>query len=192
MNWDWNWLDLVFGLIVLLSVVSGFAKGFLRIGIGFAAAIAGFLCAAWFYRIAGKPLTPYVDSPWLANVLGFLLVFVGILGAGALISMALARLFHWVGLTWLDRLLGGAFGFVRGTVIAVMIMMVILAFTPKRPPVALLESRIAPYVIEASHLLSSITPFELKEGFRRSYEQVKKIWSNSVKEAPKHLPAETV
>ena len=33
---------------------------------------------------------------------------------GAIVGRILAKFFKWAGLSWLDRLLGGAFGVVRG------------------------------------------------------------------------------
>ena len=57
----------------------------------------------------------YVSSRAIANLIGF---FVDLRGAvlmlGAIVGRILAKFFKWVGLSWLDRLLGGAFGLVRG------------------------------------------------------------------------------
>ena len=49
-------------------------------------------------------------------------------------------LFKWTGLSWLDRLLGGVFGLVRGSVIAVAFVAVLLAFTAK--PLPQLDGRV--------------------------------------------------
>ena len=48
-----NWLDLVMIVILAGSIASSFARGFTRELIGLVAAVAGLLCGAWFYRMAG-------------------------------------------------------------------------------------------------------------------------------------------
>jgi membrane protein required for colicin V production len=176
-----NWLDLVFGLIMAASIVSGFMRGMLRIGIGFAATIFGFLCASWFYGSAGEMLRPYVTTRPVANFLGFLLIFASILAIGAVVSTILARIFRAVGLSWLDRLLGAGFGVLRGLLICVVIVMVLLAFSPAQTRDAVADSYLAPYVVESSRALAAMTPHEIKDGFHDGYEEVKKIWAEVFK-----------
>jgi membrane protein required for colicin V production len=176
-----NWLDVVLALIISLSIFSGFRKGLLRIGIGFAATVAGFIAASWFYGMAAALLVPYVSSKPAANVLGFLFVFVAVLAIGALLSVIISRLFKMAGINWLDRLLGGVFGFVRGILISMVIVMVLSAFSFNSKPQSVIDSAVAPYVLESAKFLSKMTPKELKEGFRRSYENIRKSWNDGLK-----------
>ena len=37
---------------------------------------------------------------------------------------------------------------------------------------------------------SAMAPYELKEGFRKSYERVKEIWRNALQNGVRDLPAE--
>jgi Uncharacterized membrane protein, required for colicin V production len=181
-----NWLDVVLALIIGLSIFSGFRKGLLRIGIGFAATVAGFIAAAWFYGMAAALLVPYVSSKPAANVLGFLFVFVAVLAIGALLSAIISRVFKMAGINWLDRLLGGLFGFVRGILISMVIVLALSAFSFNSRPQSVIDSAISPYVLESARMLSAITPNELKEGFRRSYENIQKSWHEALKKRPAH------
>jgi membrane protein required for colicin V production len=122
----------------------------------------------------------YVSSRGVANLIGFLLVFGAFVLAGALVGRILANLFKWVGLSWLDRLLGAAFGFVRGAVIAVALVTVILAFAPVPPPPSIVQSKTLPYVIDTSSVLAAVTPHEVKDAFRETKEKVKKMWEDHV------------
>ena len=70
-----NWLDLVLIAILAISIASSFAKGFAREVIGLVAAVAALICGAWFYRMAGEVVRPWVGSPEIANLCGFLLIF---------------------------------------------------------------------------------------------------------------------
>ena len=74
---------------------------------------------------------------------------------GAIVGRILAKFFKWVGLSWLDRLLGGAFGVVRGFVIAAAMVTVLLAFAPSPPPPSVVDSRLLPYVINVSDVLAA-------------------------------------
>jgi membrane protein required for colicin V production len=184
-----NWLDLVLAVILLLSVVSGYRKGLIRIGIGLIATVAALVFACWFYGTAGTFLIRYVSSRSTANLLGFLVVFIGVIILGALVGRILAAIFKWVGLSWFDRLLGAAFGAVRGTIVSVALIMVIVAMSPQRPPQAVVDSEIAPYLIEASDAVTAIAPKEFKNGFQQGYEKVKKTWSETFRNSIRKLPS---
>jgi len=185
-----NWLDVVLGIILAASVVAGLAKGLARTIVGFAACVIGLLCGLWLYGTAGSFLLPYVSSHGIANFIGFLLVFVGTMAFGALLGRMFAVLFKWAGLGWLDRLAGGVFGLVRGALIAAVIVMLLLAFTPKPPPRSVVGSRIAPYVMDAARVMAAIAPRELRDGVRQSYEKVKQVWSDTLKKGPHGISPE--
>lgn len=172
-----NWLDITLALIFVLSVIGGLLKGFARMMVGLVAAIVAVVCAMWFYGTAGYYLLPYVSHKGIANLLGFLAVFLGIVLAGALVGRLLGLLFKWAGLSWLDRLLGGVFGAVRALVIAVMLVLGLMAFSPSKPPRSVVESQFAVYVVDAARIGAAIAPHEVREGVRESYEKVQKAWS---------------
>ena len=180
-----NWLDLLLIAITIISVASSFARGFARELIGLVAAIAALFCGAWFYRIAGDSLRPYVGSPEIANLLGFLLIVVGVVAAGWVVSVLIGMMMRVVGLSWLDRLMGAAFGLARGVVLCVAVIMAIVALAPgkdsRTPPAVVVESRIAPYMIDAARAAMMAAPKELHDGFMRRYEQVKRIWADALK-----------
>lgn len=183
-----NWLDVVLALVLAASVAAGFARGFARVGIGLAATLIGLVLGIWFYGTAGAFVLPYVSSRGLANFIGFLLVFFGVLLAGSVVGWILAKLLKWAGLGWLDRLMGAGVGLLRGIIIAVALVMALVAFAPKPPPRSVVESRLAPYVIDAARVLAAVAPRELRDGFHAGYEHVKKIWSDTIQKRPRELP----
>lgn len=176
-----NWLDFVLLLILGISVVGGIAKGFAKLVIGLLAAVAGFLCGLWFYGWAGGFLLPYVSHKGIANFIGFLLIFLGVLLLGALTGKLLGLLLKWAGLSWLDRLMGGVFGLLRGLVFAIALALALMAFSPNPPPRSVVDSRIAPYVIDAAHICANLAPREVKDGVMRSYEKIKEAWAEMLR-----------
>jgi len=184
-----NWLDIVLLIVLVGSVVTSFSTGLAREVVGLVSMVAALVLAIWFYGSAGSILLPYVSSPGIAHFCGFLIVFVGVLVAGALIGRVLGRMMKAAGLSFVDRLLGAGFGVVRGLLISIAFVLALLAFTPgKAPPNAVVHSRVAPYVIDAARVCAAIAPRELKDGFRKSYEQVKSIWGSALKKGIRELP----
>ena len=174
-----NWLDIVLLLFILISVVTGFMKGFVRLGIGFAAVLIGFLLGVWFYGLAGNWLVPYVHSRAIANLLGFTLVFVAVILLGGLVSLILARTLRLVGLGALDRIGGAMLGGVRGVLMCSVVVMALLAFM-RRPPDAVVHSKFAPYLAGSARMLSRMAPYEVREGMRHAYDELRRLWGEVV------------
>ena len=180
-----NWLDLVLVCLLAASVAGGFSKGLVRQVFGLVAALAGLLCGAWFYRMPAETLRPYVGSQAVANLCGFLLIFVGCMILGWLVSLLIGMLVKAVGLSWLNRLAGAAFGVARGVVIGVALITAMVAFAPGRndrdPPQAVVHSRFAPYVLDTAHALTRCAPRELHDEFARRYDEIRRVWEDAIK-----------
>ncbi len=178
-----NWLDIVLIIVVAGSAVAGLAKGFVRAGLGLLTFIAALFCGLWFCGAVGGYLNGFVSSRRLANLIGFLVVFLGIVIVGALVTALLARLLKLMHLSWLDRLAGGAFGLVRGVLVSALLILLMVTFAPKHPVRAVTQSRTAPYLMEAARAMASAAPREVRQDFREGYEKVKQIWAEALKKA---------
>src|SRR5271165_4550391 len=176
-------LDLLLGVIVGTSVVAGFVAGFARVGVGFCASIAGLIFGFWFYGIPADWIHKYISSRTASNFLGFFVVFFAFVIAGALIGKLFSKLFKWTGLSWLDRLLGAGFGFVRGGFIGVVFVAVLLAFTPKPLPNWMVDSKLLPYAVDASNLFADMAPNALKEAFHDGLAEIRKDWDEQLKKS---------
>jgi membrane protein required for colicin V production len=172
-------------VILAASIATSFVKGLAREVIGLAAAVAALLGGAWFYRIPAAALRPYIDSPQIANLTGFVLIFGAVLALGWVLSLLIGMMMKVSGLSWLDRLMGAGFGVARGVVISVALITVIVAFSPGKSvrgaPPAVVESRIAPYLIDTARVVTLATPRELRDEFAKKYEQIKRNWADTLK-----------
>ena len=127
---------------------------------------------------------PYVSSKEIAHFCGFLLVFIGVLIAGAIIGHLFGRLVKAAGLTRVRS--GPGRGLRRGARPAARRRgdcgdRRFRPGTGDAPPRAVVHSRFAPYVIDTAHVFASMAPRELKDSFRKHYGQVKSIWDDAVK-----------
>ena len=47
----------------------------------------------------------------------------------------------------------------------------------------------APYVMEAARVVAAMAPHDMKEGFRKTYAQVKSVWEKSFEDGLRKLPS---
>jgi membrane protein required for colicin V production len=188
-----NWLDIVILTVLALSVFRSFRRGFSREIIGLAAAGAALVLGMWFYGLAGSYVSSWVSSTQVANLLGFFLVVFAVIMFGALAGMVLQRFLRTVGLSFFDRLLGAVFGLARGSLVVVALLTAFIAFGPRTDtgsqPSAVLNSRIAPSLLEASRFAVAIAPMELKQSFRSQYTRIRSELNRSEpkkKSLPEH------
>lgn len=181
-----NWLDYVIAFLLALGVYRSTRRGFSREVIGLAATIIGIVLAMWFYGVAGSLLSPWISSPQIANMVGFLLVLMAVILIGAVIGWIIHRFLKTVGLSFVDHLLGALFGLARGIVILIALLVAWVSFGAQGEgraiPAAVVHSRIAPYILEAGGFMVAAAPMELKQTFRKQYTQVDSVLK---KAAPK-------
>jgi len=187
-----NWLDAVLILLLAFSIWRSFAKGLTREVIRLLSVVVGIFLGTWLYSSVGEWIEPRVHSRGTANFCGFLVVFLGVMLLGSLAGRIVSRLLKVTGLSFFDRLLGAVFGILRGTIVAAGLVMAILAFAPGAkagtPPDAVASSRLAPLVIGAARMFVAAAPKEMKDGFRKSYEQVKSRWDDRLKKGIPKVP----
>ena len=184
-----NWLDALLLVILALSVLASFRKGLSREVIGLVAVVLALICGIWLYGAAGSLVLPYLSSRAAANFAGFILVFFGVVLLGSIVSYVVGRFLRVTGLSILDHALGALFGVVRGTLVAVALIMGIMAFSPgDQPPTSVVNSRLAPYVVDAARVIVSMAPHELREGFRKTYAEVRTAWDSALKKGMRGVP----
>ena len=169
-------LDWLFVAILVASVAGGISKGFSREVIALASVLIGLMLACWFFPSAARIYVDFVKTPDIADLLGFITIFVGCILVGAVISVGVGKILQLASLQWYDRFLGAAFGLLRGWLIGSILFMMLTAFPVKLGSVE--KSTFAPYLLVGARLISFVTPKELKSKFLDGYHQVQKIWQS--------------
>jgi membrane protein required for colicin V production len=170
-------LDWIFLVILISSVISSIIKGFAREAISLGSIVLGLILAAWFYPITGSFFINYVKTQDIASLLGFMAIFLGCAIAGALVSWLVYRLIKLAQLEWFDRLLGGAFGVIRGWLVGSVLFLAFTAFPLKLESVQ--NARFAPYLLAGARILAIITPRELSAKFLEGYRKIENIWAGA-------------
>jgi membrane protein required for colicin V production len=124
-------LDWVFLAVLLLSLVMGAWRGLVYEVISLATWAAAFVLAQWFAPDVAQKLPMGGAAEPMRYAAGFLLTFIAAVFAGGLMAALIKKLVSAVGLAPMDRVLGAAFGLVRGVVILLAVT-VVIAMTPMK------------------------------------------------------------
>ena len=149
-------------------------RGFVREVYIAMAVLIGSLLASWFYRPIGNLFKDVVRTENVALFLGFSLIFAATLLAGALATWLVTRFMKLAKLQWADRLLGAAFGFIRGWMIGAVILLGLTAFEVQTERVR--NSQLAPYFLPGSRAIAVMAPYELKAKFLVGYRALERWW----------------
>jgi membrane protein required for colicin V production len=172
-----NVLDWIILVIIMLSVFLAVSQGFVFEIFSLAGTVIGYLLAAWGYGRVAPWFLPYVKSEAIADLAGFLTIFFAV----ALLAGAIARIVRWaireVGLRLVDRVLGGAFGLVRGIVIVTVGVMAITAFAPDSPQLA--GSQLAGYFLVGGQGASWLAPSVVRQKFREGIVRLRQATAPS-------------
>ena len=159
--------DWIFAAVLVISVLVAAAQGFFLEVFSLAGVVVGFLCAAWTYPAVAGHLT-FINPPWAADIVAFFIVFVAI----SILAGAIGRIASWgmkqAGLRWVDRVLGAAFGLVRGLLVITVVVMATAAFAPNAQWLA--KSQTAPYFLVAGRAASWLAPADIRNKVREGID----------------------
>lgn len=148
----------IIGVSILLSVMRGFLREVM--------ALLAWVVAFWVANLFTDPLAPLlpaaIPTPELRFLAAFVLLFLGVLLLMTLLAITVSQFLKVIGVGPWDRLLGAFFGFARGMIIVlVLVLLSGLTNLPKQPiwKNAMLSSPLEALVMQARPWL----PVELKK-----------------------------
>ena len=163
-------LDWIICALVLFSVITAAIQGFFSEALTTAGLVVGYIVAAWQYRRLAEWFESFLKNPWLAEILGFLIIFFAIL---LLFGLA-ARIARWImkeaGLSGFDRFLGALLGLLRGGLMVAVILLGMTAFEPASK--LLHESELAPYFLVLGRAAIWLAPTELRARFHQGLDLI--------------------
>jgi membrane protein required for colicin V production len=146
--------------VIAISVVLAVAQGFFFEAFSLAGAVLGYLFGAWEYGRVAPWFEPHVKSQNIANAAGFLVIFLSVM----ILAGIAGRVTRWalkeVGLSWVDRALGAAFGLVRGMIVVTVGVMAMAAFMPESKLME--KSELSRYFLITGRIASIVAPGELQ------------------------------
>jgi len=156
-------LDWMICALILFSVITAAIQGFFSEALTTAGLVVVYFVAAWKYRSLAEWFETFLKNPWLAEILGFLIIFFAIL----LLFVVAARIERWImkeaGLSGFDRFLGALLGLLRGGLMVAVILMGMTAFEPASK--LLHDSELAPYFLVVGRAAIWLAPSDLRARF---------------------------
>ena len=172
-----NTLDIIFLILIGASVLYSLIRGLVREIFSFLAIILGFCGASYGYLPMANGLRRWVENETLAQLLGFVILFIFLALAIILLGKALSRFVKKTNLSLGDHLGGGAFGFLKAIFLIAVILLVLTAFLPPRSKV-LSESKVSPHVLAIARQLSFLVPEKLRALYIAREKELKKYWAS--------------
>jgi membrane protein required for colicin V production len=165
-----NWLDIVLVIILAATVVLGLIKGSVRTLIGIAAVLVGLVAASQFYGAAAAAVRVVIKSALWANLAGFLIVFLAVQVLGWIAGFLASKIMKGP-LRFMDHVLGGLVGFVKGVLICGICVLALVVFPVDRRAVK--TSELAPFCYRVARGAILLIPDELKAKFKETYLAIK-------------------
>lgn len=153
-------LDWVFAAVLLASVLVGAWRGLVFEVLSLLSWIAAFVLAQWLALDVARYLPMGGATEMVRYGAGFLLVFIATAMFGGLLASLLKKLMASVGLRPVDRVLGSAFGAVRG-VLLLLLATLLAAMTPFKSSAAWQESQGVALSLAVLHGIQPSLPREL-------------------------------
>lgn len=166
-----NYIDIGILILIFLSALVGFIRGFVKEALSLTTWVAAILLAFAFSEELSTKL-PFTISHDLARLgISFLLIFIGVLIVGSLINHIINKGIYAIGMGGLDRVLGGAFGVIRGAlVVTLLVLLLSLGLTSFTDSVLWKESKLVPRFKESAEWVKSVIPPDIEKKIKEMSE----------------------
>ena len=169
-----SFIDLIYLIITILSVVKCYRKGFI---------LSIFAASKWLLAyvvtlVLFSRIKPYfknmIDSEYVLDILLGIVIFVLVVFVILMINKGISKAVKFVGLGNLDSIFGLFFGFIRGYVICICLFSAIhIVYNYDKWPVSLDKSYTFPYLKKGSIYLLKVFPNEKK--YQDSKEKIEDL-----------------
>lgn len=118
-----TWFDYAVIAIIALSILLGWWRGLVYEALSLIGWVAAYLVARRFAAELAPFMPASLGAEAVKTAVSFVLLFIVTLIVSSIVSWLLSKFVKWVGLGWLDGLLGALFGMVRGLLILVALVL---------------------------------------------------------------------
>ena len=169
-----SFIDLIYLVITILSVVKCYRKGFILSIL----AASKWLLAYVITLVLFSRIKPYfkniIDSEYVLDISLGIIIFIFVIFVILMINKGISKAVKFVGLGGLDSIFGLFFGFIRGYVVCVCLFSVIdIVYNYNKWPINVDKSYIFPYIEKGSNYL--VKEFPNEETYQDSKEKIQDL-----------------
>ena len=185
---DFNYFDIAIVVIILITALIGFMRGLVWMGIFLSTWTAAILLAIKFKDQVAQALPVKLSSEVMQTGLAALLIFLGVLIAGAILNFICSKAIKAVGLGAFDRILGAGLGIALGA-LAITLLTMLASITELPNQSTWQNSKFIPKFQESAAWLQTLVP----ENFNQYIdENIKPPSTNSITITPSDTNTPTV
>ena len=171
-----NLLDLAILVIVVLVTVRGFSRGIIQEAATLFGIVASFFLACYYYNELARFLLRYTQNYLVVlYFFSFLLLFGLSLFLFRALGLLIKKMVRFTLFGWVDRLLGGVFGLIKGGVVVFFLITLLTLLLPKQSAF-INNSRLFPRVIALTDQLTMLIPGKITEDFNRKKQELRDYW----------------
>ncbi len=161
-NWPINPVDMGVLLILLISAILAFFRGFVHEVMGIGAWVGAVLVAIYGLPVVQPYAREYIPLEWAADLGAAVALFLVALVVFSVITTLIARRVQDSALNSLDRSLGFLFGLARGAVVVVILYVAASWLVPpEAQPPWVQQARSMPIIRDGQDALYAMLPAEL-------------------------------
>ena len=164
-----NLLDLGILILLVLIILRGYYRGLFQELAVLAGLIGGLLAAANFYLPLAARLEHFIKNPTYSRWVAFAVILVAVYWLTRVLAHLLQRLLYHLYLDMFDRLLGGFFALLKGSLLLGFALMFLSLVLPSESKL-LKESRAAPVLMGVSRQALEYLPADFKKHWKKQLQ----------------------
>jgi membrane protein required for colicin V production len=170
-----NWIDLIIVIILAVSLIRGFSQGFVKEAASLVALILGIWGAIRFSSFTAMKLYEWFDmTGQYVGIVSFLVTFGVIVVLVNFVGVIVDKIVDAVALSFLNRLLGVAFGLFKSVLILSVFFVILNAIDARRPFLPKERIEESMFYNPISDVAPALFPIIGEGDFRRSFDRFKK------------------
>ncbi len=159
---DFNYIDITIAVIILITALIGFMRGLVWMAIFLTTWSAAILLAIKYREVLAKELPIKLSSDLMQTGLAALLIFLGVLMAGAFINYLMNKAITAIGLGAFDRILGAGLGVLLGG-LAITLLTMLTGITELPEQDIWKTSKFIPRFQEAAEWIRTLVPEDMNK-----------------------------
>lgn len=171
-----NILDIGILIIIALTTFRGLFRGLIEEAAGLLGIIASFYLASYYYKDLALWMSRFLSNHQvILEIFCFILVFALGFFLFHFLAMMARGAIRLVFLGWLDRILGGIFGLIKGAVIIFFLITILTVFHPKSNALVK-DSRFFPPILSFTGKMALLIPHKIQGDFLNKKKQIQEYW----------------
>ncbi|MBF0101131.1 MAG: CvpA family protein [Desulfobacterales bacterium] len=172
-----NPLDIIIIIVLSFFIVYGIVNGLFQEIASIVGLIGGFYIAYHFYPKGAALLAPILSDKFNAylNLLGFVIIFCMFFLMVYILGVGIKYLIKLASLGWLDRILGGCLGFLKGLIVCSILLFLIKTISSETSPI-IKESKLSPHISILSNMMISVIPKNVNQEFHKQIGKIENTW----------------